>query len=132
LQELGTELVNGIAELELGLAQHLAGRLAGEEACQATCLLEQGLLEEFKEALGFGFLLGREGKIGHGATPSEGEFPVDGSAFTYVRDFPPTFEMLTRPNRKQGNLLDGGVTHDHDVRLKDVGEFIRRQPSEVV
>ena len=96
LQQLGAELVNGVAELELGLAQHLAGRLAGEQACQAACLLEQGFLEEFEQALGFGFLFGREGKISHGAIPSEGEFPVDRSVFAYVRNFPPTFEMLTQ------------------------------------
>ena len=62
--------MNGVAKFKLGLAQHLAGRLAGEQACQASGFLHEGFLEEFEQALGFGFLFGREGQIGHGAIPS--------------------------------------------------------------
>jgi hypothetical protein len=78
---VGPKLVNGVAELELGLGHHRAGRLAGEQAWQAPCMLEQRFLEELEQALGFGFLFGRERKISPNATPSEDEFPVDGSDF---------------------------------------------------
>jgi hypothetical protein len=47
---VGPKLVNGVAELELGLAHHRAGRLAGEQAWQAPCMLEQRFLEEFEQA----------------------------------------------------------------------------------
>jgi hypothetical protein len=52
--------VDAVANLELGRAEELGVGLGGEEAGEAAGLVEEGLLQGFKKALGFGFLVAGE------------------------------------------------------------------------
>ena len=58
MQGGGGEAVELVADFKLGLAQLLCVGLAGQQTCEASGLVEEGLLRQFVEALGFGFLLG--------------------------------------------------------------------------
>src|SRR6266550_3334873 len=92
--------MQGVANLELGLAQELGVGLAGEEFSEAAGLVEEGLLEGIVEALGFGFLFG--GKV-HAGTPSRGNSWMRSDAPTVYPISHPLSRRspcLTRPSRK--------------------------------
>jgi hypothetical protein len=69
LEGLGAEAVELVTEFKLGATQLLAIRLAGQQTGEASGFVKEGLLEQLVEVLGFGFLLGGEGRVGHEGTP---------------------------------------------------------------
>ena len=71
LEGLGAKAVDMVADLELGGPQEAVIGLGGQQAGDVTGLVEEGLLEQLVEALGFGLLVGGEGDVRHGASVGE-------------------------------------------------------------
>lgn len=102
---MGTEAVDRVANLELRLAQQLGVRFASQQAGEVAGFIEERLLEQGKEALGFGFLLGSQWREGHSATPCGG-FPGNQATTADLWNFPPPYETLTRRNDGARPLVD--------------------------
>jgi hypothetical protein len=100
--------VDGVADLELGLAEQLGVGLAGQQFGEAPGSGEEGAFEEVVEALGFGLLLRGQAMPGHSFTEQFLDaFPRPDR----LPNFPPTCETLTL-----GRVSE---LRNRDVPLKD-------------
>src|SRR5262249_29167921 len=89
--------VDGVADLELGRAAAVGVVLAGAQPCELAGLVAEGPLHRLEEALGQGFLFGREWGVRHGTSVCERgtNFQSEQSNTVRVGYFPPTFETPT-------------------------------------
>jgi hypothetical protein len=57
--------MNELAEFEFGAAEEVSVVLAGEASGEVTGFAEEGVVHQVEEALGMGFLLGRQRRVVH-------------------------------------------------------------------
>jgi hypothetical protein len=69
LHNLSPQAQDSVTERELRGPQQLGIRFTGHEARELQSLAVKGLVELLVQALGFGFLLGRQGDLRHGTPP---------------------------------------------------------------